>query len=702
MHPILLLAMFLPAFQVTTSVSNLRCDWQPSPARLTRPCPTFYWETSDQESFQLSVAESPQGFDRPLWQIQARTRLPLVEFAGSGLVRGKTYYWKVRVQRPGGDGTESTVERFTVDPQPMPHYLPSIRIFVNFGGSPAWAKDKIDLCFRKEAKRGRADIMAMQYALVCTLVVPSKKAVDLAELCRRRGHDFEDCFCHYAVDTPVTLHAGAELASRPLQTRICPGWDPRNDPNGDGLVDDAERGRAVNRQATARRRRDARIPIYYWGPPADDYVMNVGDPVYGAFMAEVYGPQMAEGYDGIYFDTLAPTPPAAGRRPIVEYPARDADRWLTDLQLLLARMKLRLPKTVIAGNGWHARPMVIEGLQDEGWLHIGQTEDRWRRAIDQARELDRGGKIQWLQYNPIYDPQLAEFGVKVEGVDRPRDCLYGLGSYWLAHGDYSYFGFGSHPYRKVEQLWFKAIEQDIGQPLGEYYLFSRQDHRTLPEAKNLLANGGFESSTPSGKPAEWRVAEPLALDAQAQHSGQWSVRIRSNSTAINNITSQYVTLKPHTHYTLSAWIKTENVEGAPGANVYAYEFPGLQADTSSIAVEGTRDWKLYRQILVTGDGMRGRINLRMYGATGTAWFDDLELTEGVITTGDVFARRFSKGLVLVRPNGGGRFGDESASTHALPGLYRPVAADGSLGPAARSVRLRNGEAAILVAEPRGG
>jgi len=678
------------------SVTSLHCDWQASPARATRPCPTFYWEAVGQQSFRLSVAETPERFDRPLWQTELRGQLPLVEYAGPKLQRGKTYYWRVQIADSSGRSVESPLARFTFEPRPMPHYLPSIRTFVNFGGSPAWAKDKIDLCFRKQAKQGRADIQAMQYALVCTLVVPSKKADDLASFCRGRGHNPEDCFCHYAVDTPVTLHVGAERASCPLETRICRGWDPRNDLNGDGRVDDAEQRRAVNPRATARVRREARIPIYYWGPPADDYVMNVGDPIYAEFMATVHGPQVAEGHDGIYFDTLTPRPPAAGRNPIVEYPPPAAERWLADLQRLLARMKLRLPKTLIAGNGWHAEPSVIEGLQDEGWLRVGLSTDRWRRAIDEAQRLDRRGRMQWLQYNPIYDPQLAEFGAKVEGVSRDRDCLFGLASYWLVHGDYSYFGFGSHPYSQVERQWFKAIEHDIGQPLGDYFVFHHGEQRSVTDAKNLLLNGGFEQTTAARKPTVWQIAEPLILDDAVKHSGRCSVCVRSQSAAINNISKQYVTLKPHTAYTLSAWIKTDKVQGLPGANVYAHEFAGMKAQTQAIAVEGTHDWKLYRQVLVTGAGVRGRINLRMYQATGTAWFDDLELVEGQIATVDVFARRFSGGLVLVRPNGGGSFGEETAMTCSLPNAYCPLAVDGTVGPATRSIRLRNGEAAILV------
>jgi hypothetical protein len=34
--------------------------------------------------------------------------------------------------------------------------------------------------------------------------------------------------------------------------------------------------------------KDARVPLYYWGPPLDDYAMNPSHPVYQKFMAEVW------------------------------------------------------------------------------------------------------------------------------------------------------------------------------------------------------------------------------------------------------------------------------------------------------------------------------------------------------------------------------------------------------------------------------
>lgn len=111
-----------------------------------------------------------------------------------------------------------------------------------------------------------------------------------------------------AEDTFVTLHVGAERTANPLERRLCPGWDPRNDPNGDGRVDHAELGRLANPKATAREPSQAWVPIYFWGPPRDDFVMNVGHPRYQEFMARVWAPRLCEGYDRIYFDTVPVEP----------------------------------------------------------------------------------------------------------------------------------------------------------------------------------------------------------------------------------------------------------------------------------------------------------------------------------------------------------------------------------------------------------
>jgi hypothetical protein len=67
----------------------------------------------------------------------------------------------------------------------------------------------------------------------------------------------------------------------------------------------------------------------------------------------------------------------------------------------------------------------------------------------------------------------------------------------------------------------------------------------------------------------------------------------------------------------------------------------------------------------------------------------------------VFERQYDNALVLYKPlsYASGRTGltdDKTATTHVLPGRYRELRADGTLGPVITSIRLRNGEGAILI------
>jgi hypothetical protein len=67
----------------------------------------------------------------------------------------------------------------------------------------------------------------------------------------------------------------------------------------------------------------------------------------------------------------------------------------------------------------------------------------------------------------------------------------------------------------------------------------------------------------------------------------------------------------------------------------------------------------------------------------------------------VFQRQYDRALVLYKPlsYAAGRTGttdDRTATTHVLPGRFRELRADGTLGPVVTSVRLRNGEGAILI------
>ncbi len=127
-------------------------------------------------------------------------------------------------------------------------------------------------------------------------------------------------------------------------------------------------------------------------------------------------------------------------------------------------------------------------------------------------------------------------------------------------------------------------------------------------------------------------------------------------------------------------MKTEEIKGGAGAQVYVYDFDGAESGGITIVFHGTNDWTRATQTFTTGDDAEGRVNFRVYGSTGTAWFDDIRILEGAFGAKTLHTRRFSKALVVVRPSQPAvGWGDGTAIDYDLDGTYRPLQADGTLG-----------------------
>ncbi len=691
--------------------TNLRCEWRVNPSGVSDACPEFYWEVKEQSAFQIVImTPASQGGDYDVvWDSdKIESTLPIVEYGGDRLKNQVVYYWQLRVWDKSGQKLPAApLQQFSMNVQSLAHHLPSVRTFINYVGRPEFARDNIDLSFRKDAKQGRGDIITLKPERLSVMRVPhpssnrsmNERAQALADFCVEQGLTkegiHEDMFCHFSEDVVKRLYVGAQRASSPIETRLCPGWDPRNDRNGDGRVDDKEFGRLVNPKARARVAREARAPIFYFGPPVDYFVLNVGHPAYQEFMAEIYTPELVREYDGIYFDNVSPElVKLVPRGKILEYPDTEEGkgRWINDLQRLMGRIKLRQPDKLIITNVWEGRPLVVDGRETEGWLNLTKTEVSWRRSINKAVEFDRRGKIHLIQYNPIFDAELSEFGQKVP-VSKDRDKIYGLASYLLAQGDYTYFGFGRHPYFEAVKLWFDGIKCDIGEPTGGFEIYEEFEIKSGGE--DLLTNGSFELTDRDGRSMGWSISKPIELDRQVKIHGEQSVRLASSDMKLNLSGRQSVTLKPNTSYTLSAMIKTEEVIG--GGLFYQRYFDDATGQRT-LSRKGTQDWHDVRLIFKTGTDVEGRIYFRLFQSTGTVWLDNIRLREGEIFIERVYGRQFSKGLVLVKPriNLNRSYGEETASTHKLPGRFRVLAADGSLGAAVEQVTLRSGEAVILI------
>ncbi|QJE97889.1 PVC-type heme-binding CxxCH protein [Luteolibacter luteus] len=172
------------------------------------------------------------------------------------------------------------------------------------------------------------------------------------------------------------------------------------------------------------------------------------------------------------------------------------------------------------------------------------------------------------------------------------------------------------------------------------------------EMPNLMPNPDF-SDVAGGKPANWTdlrfyVGDRDGVKLTASPDGREGSMALSISSAKNSDCGAAVTVKvkQRTRYRLSAWIKTQDLKPAgdgPGAllNVHGGE--------RTQGVKGTKDWTQVSTDVETGDRSELLVHCLFGGyggATGTAWYDDISLTEiaggsGLAGMLDQVAARFS-------------------------------------------------------------
>jgi putative heme-binding domain-containing protein len=150
--------------------------------------------------------------------------------------------------------------------------------------------------------------------------------------------------------------------------------------------------------------------------------------------------------------------------------------------------------------------------------------------------------------------------------------------------------------------------------------------------KNLLPNPSFEQIA-DNRPTGWRPVTHSGRGeltvADIGKTGGHSVKISSEGGG-DVSWAAHVDVKPRTDYTLSAWVKTENVQkvgGGRGAllNIHELQDP-IRGATKPLA--GNNDWTKVELTFNSGDLKELTVNCLFGGwgrATGAAYFDDVEL-----------------------------------------------------------------------------
>jgi hypothetical protein len=501
---------------------------------------------------------------------------------------------------------------------------------------------------------------------------------------------------------------------------IVPGWDPANDPNHDGYVDDAEFASLKNNSATARFEYRAKVPAWYF---SNRWVMNLADPDFLAYAGNTsHAALVATGCDGIYVDNVSNTLPDAtnGKSAYREYP--DPAAYSADVIHFLHTLRQYLPGATLLINGGWSTPGIIDEV--DGALHESCFYYRNSPSDTQANiDLFNGQVALFTARNKKFmlgaDP--AAGLTNSPNLARTRVNLYCLARYYLSAAPNTYLMYSDDSaYATPSQDWFEAMACDVGSPVGNYYVYaSDQAGYPSPPPANAVPNPSFESnndgdpSLPDGwAKGNWTGSVAAAL-SPVHHSGAFSLMLTSTGNNTGGA-YQHLVLKPSTTYTLSAWIKTSQLQAASAsasivARIVLYPGPGGATGTPSAGVgSGTQDWILVSSVFTTGADTTGAYIYggQIYGASGTAWFDDLRVEEGNFPLRTVFAREYENALVLLRPidtasQAIDNYGDATGTTLALNAPYRLLASDGTLGPASTSVTLRNYEGAVLIKQSPG-
>ncbi|WP_218094113.1 DUF7594 domain-containing protein [Paenibacillus solanacearum] len=163
----------------------------------------------------------------------------------------------------------------------------------------------------------------------------------------------------------------------------------------------------------------------------------------------------------------------------------------------------------------------------------------------------------------------------------------------------------------------------------------------VPEGPSVLVNGGFEQAS-NGLPANWNKwvasgSPQFASDSQTVKEGSRSLKIQSAETSRGSMT-QSARVEPNQNYQLSAWIKTDNIVSNDRGVVLRYQFSDVDgkkigADMFTAARKGTGDWQqLTHKMAVPSGAVKVLVELFLWGATGTVWFDDVRLSKTIAIT----------------------------------------------------------------------
>ncbi len=414
-----------------------------------------------------------------------------------------------------------------------------------------------------------------------------------------------------------------------------PGWDSRNDRNNDGYVDDDEFVNLVNPQATARFRWQSRVMKSGWQGSLT-YPVNFNLP------------ELKEFYRTIFERNLINSPSST-------------NAFFSD--------SIVQSSPILSGS------KIAESAED-----ITNWEKAWNEIHAYLREKWKGRYL--VGGNP------ASFQPYTSWKNLSTDTQFYTHKYldYLEHEGWPH-GWGTTYLRSfVDRLLNFA--QETGNKMYQVLQFNMQWN-------NLLNVGGSEDAT-----GWYRFLEhSLAYFYLLQHPDLSFLSIWTSVWYGNKIDTFPIGTMPRTMaYQPTKMLKVDI--GKP-ANTIPQGYKPLILGYYSYHPQ-------YRGNFILGDTTMSYLNnpnfplMHNKPIYPTYIFILATGTLPKATTYNqyaIFARQYTKGLVLLKmtDNSGQYYTDDnSLTTHPLPGLYRRVNWDGTLGPVINQISLKGMEGAILV------
>lgn len=160
------------------------------------------------------------------------------------------------------------------------------------------------------------------------------------------------------------------------------------------------------------------------------------------------------------------------------------------------------------------------------------------------------------------------------------------------------------------------------------------------EENNIVMNGDFSVFRKStGAVGGWRKAWPqnqgtAGADKETFKSSPSSFKMSNESADQDTLQVQYIKLKPKTEYVLSFWMKGENIKGKTprdGARYFLLHKGKTFRDGSCRGLwkpaTGSFDWTKVELSFNSEDKTVLALLLGLRKASGTVWYDDLQITE---------------------------------------------------------------------------